>query len=130
LNHTEFAALSAEQSSPGAVAAFARAHRLTVALSGASDFVSDGTQSVTIGNGDSLMAKVTAMGCAVSALTAACLAVEPDPFHACTAALLIAGIAGEVAAEQAAGPGSFAVAILDAFHGLDSATIMSRAKVA
>ena len=40
-----------------------------------------------IANGHPLMAKVTAMGCAGSALVAACLAVEPDAFRAAVAAL-------------------------------------------
>ena len=75
------------------------------------------------------MAKVTAMGCAGSALVAACLAVEPDAFRATAAALLIIGVAGEMAAEKAAGPGSFAVAIIDALYNLDGPTLIARAKV-
>jgi hydroxyethylthiazole kinase len=75
------------------------------------------------------MAKVTAMGCAGSALVAACLAVEPDAFHATVAALLMIGIAGERAAEKAEGPGSFAIAIVDALYSLDGPTLVARAKV-
>ena len=65
------------------------------------------------------MAKVTALGCAASALVAACLAVERDAWRASAAALLIIGVAGELAAERARGPGSFAVEILDALYPLD-----------
>ena len=43
--------------------------------------------------------------------------------------VLLTGVAGEVAAAKAEGPGSFAVAIIDALHRLDAATIVSRAKV-
>src|SRR5262249_43427063 len=57
--------------------------------------------------------------CAGSALVTACLAVEPDAFRAAVAALVIIGVAGELAAEKSAGPGSFAVAIIDALHNLD-----------
>jgi hydroxyethylthiazole kinase len=39
------------------------------------------------------------------------------------------GVAGEMAAEKAAGPGSFAVAIIDALHNLDGAALVARAKV-
>ncbi|MGE3146040.1 MAG: hydroxyethylthiazole kinase, partial [Pseudorhodoplanes sp.] len=80
-------------------------------------------------NGHALMARVTAMGCAESALVAACLAVEPDAFLAAASALLLLGIAGEIAGEAAAGPGSFAVAILDALDRLDGGRIASRARI-
>jgi len=40
-------------------------------LTGATDLVADGERLVTIGNGHALMAKVTALGCAESALIAA-----------------------------------------------------------
>jgi hydroxyethylthiazole kinase len=39
------------------------------------------------------------------------------------------GVAGELAATQAAGPGSFAVAIIDALHNLDGPTLIARARV-
>jgi hydroxyethylthiazole kinase len=75
------------------------------------------------------MAKVTAMGCAASALVAACLGVEPDPWRATAAALTIIGVAGELAAAKAEGPGSFAVAILDTLHNLDGPALVARAQV-
>ena len=80
-----------------------------IGLTGERDFVSDGTRLATVANGDPLMAKVTAMGCAGSALVAAFLAVESDAWLATTAALIAFGVAGEVAAARARGPGSFAV---------------------
>ena len=76
------------------------------------------------------MAKVTAMGCAASALVAACLAVEPDAWRATVAALVIIGVAGELAGGRADGPGSFAVAILDALYNLDGPMLVGHAKVA
>ena len=82
-----------------------------------------------IGNGDPLMAKVTAMGCAGSALVGACLAVENDPWVAMASGLLILGVAGQIAGESAAGPGSLAVGILDALYALDGATLIDRARV-
>ena len=75
------------------------------------------------------MARVTAMGCVASALVGAALAVEPDAWKATAAALIAIGVAGEVAAARARGPGSFAAEILDAVYALDRATLMSRAKV-
>jgi hydroxyethylthiazole kinase len=124
LNSAEFSALDGQD-----VAPFAAQTGTVVALSGATDVVADGLRCAAVVNGDPLMARVTAMGCAASAIVAACLAVEDDAFIAACAGLLILGIAGELAGEQAKGPGSFAAAILDALHGLDAATLIDRARV-
>jgi hydroxyethylthiazole kinase len=91
--------------------------------------VTDGERSVTVSNGDPLMSVVTAMGCAGSALVAAALAVEADPWLATNAALIALGVAGEVAAKSAPAPGRFASWIIDALYTLDRATLRARAKV-
>jgi hydroxyethylthiazole kinase len=129
LNHAEFSALSGEAPSGDAAVAFARTNGVVVALSGETDLVTDGERIAAVSNGHPLMAKVTAMGCAGSALVAACLSIEPDAFQATSAALLIIGVAGEIAAEKSAGPGSFAATIIDTLYGLDSAVLVARAKV-
>lgn len=129
LNCAEFAALAGRPPARDAVAEYARAHCTVVALSGATDLVADDAHVAAVANGDALMARVTAMGCAASALVAACLAVEPDAARAAVAGLAIIGVAGEIAAGEARGPGSFAVAILDALYRLDGATLSARAKV-
>lgn len=129
LNHAEFSALSGEAPSGDAAVAFARTSGVVVALSGETDLVTDGERIAAVSNGHPLMAKVTAMGCAGSALVAACLSIEPDAFQATSAALLIIGVAGEIAAEKSAGPGSFAATIIDTLYGLDSAALAARAKV-
>jgi hydroxyethylthiazole kinase len=129
LNGAEFASLAGRSGDGAALAAYARAQRCVVALSGAVDLVGDGTRIAEIGNGHPLMGKVTAMGCAGSALTAACLAVEPDPWRAAVAGLTILGVAGELAAREAKGPASFAVAIVDCLYALDGATLIRQAKV-
>jgi len=129
LNRSEFAALAGTETSREAAMAAAGANGITIALSGETDLVTDGKRIANIANGHPMMAKVTAMGCAGSALVSACLAVEDDAFDAAAAALLIIGVAGELAAERSAGPGSFAVAILDALYTLDGHALAKRAKV-
>jgi hydroxyethylthiazole kinase len=42
---------------------------------------------------------------------------------------MVIGVAGELAAEKSSGPGSFAVAIIDALYNLDGPTLVARAKV-
>jgi hydroxyethylthiazole kinase len=130
LNRAEFAALAGAPAEGPRAADFARAHGCVVAISGQADLVSEGARTVKIANGHPFMSQVTAMGCAGSALLAGCLAVSEDAFTASVAALLLLGIAGELAAEHAKGPGTFAAAILDALNALDTPTLMARARIA
>ena len=129
LNAAEFTVLSGNEPACNALATYARSTKSLIALSGATDLVSDGERLAAIANGHPLMAKVTAMGCAVSALVAACLGVEQDAWLATVAALTIAGIAGELAAKKAAGPGSFAVAFVDTLFNLDGPMLIANARV-
>ncbi len=92
-----------------------------VAITGQVDWVTDGGRILAVRGGHALMAQVSGMGCVAGALAAACLAVEPDALLATRHALTLLGIAAQVAAGHAAGPGSFVPAILDALHGLDPA---------
>jgi hydroxyethylthiazole kinase len=125
LNESEYLALA--EAVPPEV--FAKRSGAVVAITGKSDLVADGSRMVRIANGHPLMASVTTMGCAGSALLAAMLAVEPDALRATAAALLVFGIAGDIAGEAANGPGSFGVHFLDALFNLDRASIRARAKV-
>jgi hydroxyethylthiazole kinase len=129
LNAAEFSALAGGKADEPGVARYAKARNAVIGLTGKRDLVCDAARLATIGNGHALMTRVTAMGCAGSALLGAALAVEPDAFQATAAALILIGVAGELAAERARGPGSFAVEILDAVHGLDRATLITRARV-
>ena len=130
LNDAEFSALAEDQPAPATLERYARERATVVGLTGDPDIVTDGARTVSIRNGDPLMAKVTAMGCAASALVAACLAVESDAWHATAAGLILIGVAGELAAADARGPGTLAAGILDALHALDQRTIVARARVA
>ncbi|MCB2011260.1 MAG: hydroxyethylthiazole kinase [Geminicoccaceae bacterium] len=102
---------------------------IVVAETGEVDHVTDGGRRFEMANGHPLMDRVTAMGCAASALTGAFLAVEADAFLATASAILIYGIAGEMAAEKAAGPGTFPAHLLDALYRIDIDDIRERAKV-
>jgi hydroxyethylthiazole kinase len=128
LNAAEFETLARTGSDDGAVIRYAGERELTVALTGAADLITDGHQQRRIGNGHEWMALVTAMGCAGSAMVAACLTVEKNSVLAAASALLALGVAGELAAERARGPGSFAIDIVDALHHLDKAALISRAR--
>jgi hydroxyethylthiazole kinase len=91
----------------------------TVAVTGATDYVTDGARTLRVHNGHPLMTRVTALGCAATALVAAALVVNRDPVEAAAHALAILGLAGEIAARQAEGPGSLRWRLMDALHQLD-----------
>ncbi len=98
----------------------AREHGTVVAVSGEVDHITDGTRLVRVANGHRWLTKVTGGGCALGALMAAFAATADDPLLAATTATATYTVAAEVAAERAAGPGSFAVALLDSLATLDS----------
>jgi len=100
-----------------------------VAVTGTVDYVTDGAQVLEIHNGHPLMTRVTGLGCSATAVIGAFLAVEPDAFLATIAALAVFGVAGEIAAGWAAGPGSLQVALLDALYSLDEATLKKHAHI-
>ena len=100
-----------------------------VVATGAVDVITDGRALRRLANGSPLMAQVTAVGCSVTAITAAFCAVEPDPFEAATAAIAVASIAGERAAEVARLPGSFRTAWIDQLAAIDGALIAERLRL-
>jgi hydroxyethylthiazole kinase len=129
LNAAEFATLSGHEANTDTVGDLAGEHSTVIALSGSTDVIADATRRAALANGHALMAKITAMGCAASALVAACLAVETDTWQASLAAMTIFGVAGEMAGANTGGPGSFAGSFLDELHRLTPATLVARARV-
>lgn len=83
-----------------------------VAVSGPTDYVSDGTRTVAVPGGSDYMPRVTGTGCSLGAACAAFLAVA-DPFEAAVAAHAAYAEAGKRAAARSTGTGSFAVAFVD-----------------
>jgi hydroxyethylthiazole kinase len=122
---------STQSSAAARAAALDLAARLkcAVAVTGAVDIVTDGVRVVSLGNGHPMMTKVTATGCALSALVAAFLAVPEDALQAAAAAIGLFGICGEVAAETAKGPASLRVLLIDTLSTLDGSTFADRLSV-
>ena len=129
LNWAEFITLGGVEADDAALTRYALDTLAIVALTGTVDRITDGAQFVSIENGHPLMAHVTAMGCAASALVAAFLAIESNALTATAAALLAFGVAGGIAGERASGPGSFPAALLDALYALDKHTLTEKARV-
>ena len=109
----------------------ARQVETIVAVTGAVDQVSDGERTLAVANGHPLLATITGSGCISTAITGCFLAVRPEaPLAAAAEALVALGVAGEDAAREARGPGSFHTALYDALYALSPATLDERAKVA
>ena len=84
-----------------------------VLVSGARDYVTDGDTLWYNDGGDPRQTRVTACGCALSALVAAFCAVAP-PLDAAASASWLMKQAGAYAARTTVGMGVFAAALLDA----------------
>jgi hydroxyethylthiazole kinase len=103
---------------------------LVAAVTGPVDHVSDGERVVAVSNGHELMGTVSGTGCMSTALTGAFLAAGPDePLEAAVEALVAFGVAGEDAAVDARGPGTFHAGLYDALAGLDPERLDERARV-
>jgi hydroxyethylthiazole kinase len=108
----------------------ARSLGTVVAVTGPTDHVSDGARVIAVSNGHELLATVSGTGCMSTAVTGAFLAVKPDaPLEAAAEALVAFGVAGEDAARDARGPGTFHAALYDALYSLDPATLDKRALI-
>jgi hydroxyethylthiazole kinase len=108
----------------------AKAHGCAVAVSGAEDFITDGTTDVRLLGGSPLMPRVTGMGCTATAMVGAFAAVSPTPLRAATGGMAAMKVAGELAAGQAEGPGSFVPCFLDALYGLAPELLAQRIRMA
>jgi hydroxyethylthiazole kinase len=103
---------------------------LVAAVTGPVDHVSDGDRVLAVANGHDLLAAVTGTGCMSSAITGCFLAVARDrPLEAAAAALAAFGVAGEDAARDAKGPGSFHVGLYDALAALEPETLDTCARI-
>lgn len=96
---------------------------------GEEDRIESGDTRLLIGNGHPFMAKVTGTGCLSGAVIAAFTAVGDDPIIAAASAMLVMGVAADIAAREARGPASFGIALLDVLSGLSEKDIIQNARV-
>lgn len=96
----------------------ARSTGAIVAVTGETDYITDGRTTWATPWGHPVMTRVVGTGCALSALVAAFTAQAPNRLDAVAAACAVAGLCGERAASSSHGPGSFKVEFLDALYQL------------
>lgn len=129
-NRPEAAALFDQNVDEVTLCGLAANHETIIALTGARDVVADDQNLVSQTHGHVLMDRVTAMGCALTALMAGFAAVEDDRIRAAFSAICLFGLAGERAAKSSRGPGSFAVNFLDELGMVDATVIKSELELA
>jgi hydroxyethylthiazole kinase len=124
---------AAESSEKASVAVRQLAKRLgTVAVaSGPIDYLSDGKTVISVENGHPLMGRITGSGCVATAVIAAFLAVNRNPFAAAISAMIVIDIVAELAAEhsRSEGPASFRIRFLDTFDRLEPEHLEARMRV-
>jgi hydroxyethylthiazole kinase len=91
-----------------------------VAVSGPTDYITDGKQVYAVSGGDKQLTQVTGAGCSLGAFVAALLAHTQSPIMATVAAHAAYAVAAERAAARTRGTGSFAVALVDELSLLGS----------
>jgi hydroxyethylthiazole kinase len=101
-------------------------HHCTVVVSGATDLIVSGESVIRVRNGHPMMPRVTGLGCTATALCGAFAAVNTSPLRAAAHAMAVTAIAGELAAVDCPGPGTFQVRFLDALYGLRESDIHDR----
>lgn len=108
----------------------ARTYGCVAVASGAVDFLTDGERDVRLSGGSPLAPQVTGMGCAATAIVGAFLAVAETPLDAALAGMGVMKVAAEIAAADAAGPGTFEPLFRDALHNLSASDLEDRLMVA
>ena len=88
------------------------------AISGVRDLVETAQGRITLAHGHAYGSMITGGGCALSAIMAALAAVTDNAALAAATGFAGYGIAQDIAAREAEGPGSFAVRLLDELANL------------
>jgi len=111
------------------VKSMAKSLKMTVAMSGISDIVSDGKRTLVVHNGHPLMGRISGTGCMASSVIGAFSGACKDSVEATVSAFAAFDIAGELAAIKANGPGTFKPALFDVVSRLRMEDILERAKI-
>jgi len=102
-----------------------------IAITGATDIISNGKQTVCIKNGHKMLSSVTGTGCMCTSLIGSACGATSDYFLAAASGILYMSVAGEIAFESTGrkGNGSFHIAVIDEISKLNAETVHRRAKI-
>jgi len=108
-----------------------------IAITGATDIISDGTRTVCIENGHKMLGSITGTGCMCTSLIGSAIGtdtingVPTDYLLKASAGVLFMGLAGELAYEKVGqlGSGSLHISLIDQIYNLNADIIQKRAKI-
>ncbi len=94
-----------------------------IAITGATDIVTDGKETFLLRNGHPMLSSVTGTGCLTSSLVGAFCGITDNHLLAAVAGILTTCLAGEIAFAKAGrlGTGSFHIALIDAISKMSPA---------
>ncbi|MGC7870622.1 hydroxyethylthiazole kinase [Desulfosporosinus sp. SYSU MS00001] len=114
------------------VKVFAKKAGGIIAVTGATDLVTDGDKCYVIRNGRSEMGKITGTGCQLSGMMTAFLAANPEnELEAVAAAVCTMGLAGEIGwsnMQPSDGNATYRNRIIDAIYNMDGETLEKGAR--
>lgn len=110
-------------------AALSQKYGCTVAISGKRDIIADTANIYYVDNGHELLTTLTGTGCMATSVIGAFCAVEKDYTLAAVCGMGVYGLAAELAAKKAKGPGSFKVAFFDAVYNLTPEQIIKGVRI-
>ena len=106
-----------------AVITLAKKFDCVVAMTGKTDYVSDGKKTVVLNNGDEYLGLVSGTGCMVSSVVGCYVGANGVSVDSVAAAISVFSIAGEIARKDSNGPGTFKPRLLDALYNLSKEDI-------
>jgi len=104
-------------------------YQSVVCISGATDIIINDKEMYFVENGHPLMTKVTGLGCSASAIVGAFASIAENKIESTVAAMVLLGIAGELAEKISTGPGSLQMNILDKLYNISEQEFFEHVKV-
>jgi hydroxyethylthiazole kinase len=101
----------------------AKEKNATVVITGPEDIITNGTDLYLCKNGHDMMGSIVGTGCMAASVIGAFAAVEKDYTKAAASALVVFGIAGELASRNSSGPGTYKEHFYDEIYNLDEMDI-------
>jgi len=102
-----------------------------VAITGATDYISDGSRNVRIENGHKALGNITGTGCMCTSLIGSAIGATTYHLLGATAGVLFMGLSGELAYHDVGqqGSGSLHINLIDQINTLSADVIQKRAKI-
>lgn len=133
--NTEIKGVDATESTEGGseiAKALAKRLNCTIAITGATDLVSNGLRTFYLQNGHQHLASVTGTGCMTTSLIGTYNAITKDSLMAAITGIITMGIAGEIAFQSlgsSAGLGTFRMRLFDSVSQLTADQLVKEAKI-